>query len=115
MRLVKEHILNVWRQRRSDVQREVSAAEARANTIRQKLDRLEHADIFDQSIDSESYVPHGDHLRQELALARIDRHGTQLEEIDIEGILAFAEQVLPSAANIWIQASRLEPSRVLDR
>jgi site-specific DNA recombinase len=112
MRLVKEHILNVWRQRSSDVQKEVSAAEARANTIRQKLDRLEHAYIFDQSIDSESYVRHRDHLRQELALARIGRYGTQLEEIDVEGILAFAEQVLPSAANIWIQASLEQKQRL---
>jgi hypothetical protein len=29
----------------------------------------------------------------------------QLEELDVEGILAFAERVLPRAADLWVQAS----------
>jgi hypothetical protein len=37
-------------------------------------------------------------LREELTLARIAKHSTELEELDVEGILAFAERVLPRAA-----------------
>jgi hypothetical protein len=44
-------------------------------------------------------------LREELTLARIDRHSGQLEELDVEGILAFAERSLPRAADLWVQAS----------
>ena len=44
-------------------------------------------------------------LREELTLVRIDRHSGQLEELDVEGILAFAERVLPRAADLWVQAS----------
>jgi hypothetical protein len=29
----------------------------------------------------------------------------QLEELDVEGILAFAERILPRAADLWVQAS----------
>ena len=29
----------------------------------------------------------------------------KLEELDVEGILAFAERVLPRAADLWVQAS----------
>ena len=43
--------------------------------------------------------------RVELTLARIDRHSGQLDELDVEGILAFAERVLPRAADLWVQAS----------
>jgi site-specific DNA recombinase len=112
MRLVKEHILNVWENRKAEAQREASWADSRANTIRQKLDRLEHAYIFEQAIDAESYERHRDKLRQELTLARIDRHTTELEELDVEGILAFAERLLPSAANTWIQASLEQKQRL---
>ena len=35
----------------------------------------------------------------------IDRHGSKLEEFDVEGVLNFAERVLPRAADLWIQAS----------
>jgi hypothetical protein len=48
---------------------------------------------------------HAEKLREELTLARIDRHSGQLEELDVEGILAFAERVLPRAADLWVQAS----------
>ena len=48
---------------------------------------------------------HAEKLREELTLARIDRHSGQLEELDVEGILAFAERILPRAADLWVQAS----------
>ena len=44
-------------------------------------------------------------VREELTLARINRHSGQLDELDVEGILAFAERVLPRAADLWVQAS----------
>src|SRR4029453_14187779 len=49
---------------------------------------------------------HAEKLREELTLARINRHSGQLEELDVEGILAFAERVLPRAADLWVQAAR---------
>lgn len=44
-------------------------------------------------------------LREELTLVQIDRHSTQLEDLDVEGILAFAERVLPKASELWVHAS----------
>ena len=35
----------------------------------------------------------------------IDRHSDLLEKFNVEGILAFAERVLPRAADLWVQAS----------
>jgi hypothetical protein len=73
--------------------------------IQEKLDRLDEAFLFERSIDIETYDRHAEKLREELTLAPIDRHSGQLEELDIEGILAFAERVLPRAADLWVQAS----------
>ncbi len=39
------------------------------------------------------------------ALLEIDRHADMLEKFDVEGILAFAERVLPRASDLWVQAS----------
>jgi hypothetical protein len=57
--------------------------------------------LFERSIDIGTYDRHAEKLREELTLARIDRHSGQLEELDVEGILAFAERVLPRAADLW--------------
>ena len=39
------------------------------------------------------------------AYVRMDRHSGQLDELDVEGILPFAELVLPRAADLWVEAS----------
>src|SRR5215510_6392059 len=67
--------------------------------------RIDEAFLFERSIDLETYDRHAEKLREELTLARIDRHSGQLEELDVEGILAFAERDLPRAADLWVQAS----------
>jgi site-specific DNA recombinase len=105
MRLVKEHVLRAWEQRKGEVCHDVVEIEHREKAIRQKLDRLDEAFLFAQSIDIETYDRHKDKLRQELTLLEIDRHADMLERFDVEGILAFAERVLPRASDLWVQAS----------
>jgi hypothetical protein len=34
-----------------------------------------------------------------------DHHAEAVDELDVEGILAFAERVLPRASDLWVQAS----------
>ncbi len=37
--------------------------------------------------------------------ARIDHHAEAVDELDVQGILAFAERILPRASDLWVQAS----------
>jgi hypothetical protein len=67
-----------------------------------------------ESIDLGTYERQRDRLREELTLVEIDRHGSKVEEFDVEGILNFAERVLPRASDLWIQAS-LEQRQRLQR
>ncbi len=76
-----------------------------------KLDRLDEAFLFERSIDIDTYDRHAEKLREELTLVRIDRHSGQLDELDVEDILAFAERVLPRAADLWVQASLEQKQR----
>jgi hypothetical protein len=52
-----------------------------------------------------SYERQRDRLREELTLAQIDRHTEAIDELDVQGILAFAERILPRASDLWVQAS----------
>jgi hypothetical protein len=85
MRLLKESILTVWHERKSAVRHELEDVERKAKAIQQKLDRLDEAFIFARAIDSETYERQRDRLREELTLIQIDRHTTELEELDVEG------------------------------
>jgi hypothetical protein len=105
MQLVKDRVMHAWRALKTDAAQRIAEIERRQKAIREKLDRLDQAFLFERSIDIETYDRHRDKLREELALAQMDRHSAELEELDVEGILAFAERVLPSASNLWVQSS----------
>ena len=104
MRLLKESVLGIWKARQASVRADLAQAQRTADAIQQKLDRLDEAFLFQRSIDIETYDRHAERLREELTLARIAMHSTELDELDVEGILAFAERVLPRAADLWVQA-----------
>jgi hypothetical protein len=100
MRLAKDRILHVWEQRRAEAKERTAGQEKRVKGIQQKLDRLDEAFLFAQSIDATSYERQRDRLREELTLARIDHHAEAVDELDVQGILAFAERVLPRASDL---------------
>jgi len=54
----------------------------RLKVILEKLDRIDEAFFFERSIDIETYDRHAEKLREELTLARIDRHSGQLDDLD---------------------------------
>jgi len=82
MRLVKDRILYVWEQRRSEAKDRTVEQEERVKLIQQKLDRLDDAFLFQQSIDTQSYERQRDRLREELTLAQIDHHAEATDELD---------------------------------
>ncbi len=112
MRLVKDRVLHAWRDLKADAKQRVVEVERRQKAIQQKLDRLDEAFLYERTIDIERYDRHRDKLREELTLVQMDRHATELEELDVEGILAFAERVLPSASNLWVQSSLNQKQRL---
>lgn len=112
MRLVKDRVLDAWRELKGDAQQRIAEIERKQKTIRERLDRLDEAFLYERSIDIERYDRHRDKLREELTIAQMDRHASELEEMDVEGILAFAERVLPSASNLWVQSSLAQKQRL---
>ena len=105
MRLLKESVLQVWKERKASVQSDLESAEQARKKLQQKLNRLDEAFLFERSIDIDTYDRHADRVREQMTLLKIDEHTSKLEELDVEGILAFAERVLPRTADLWVQAS----------
>ena len=105
MRLVKDRILCVWEQRRAEAKDRTTEQQRRVSAIQQKLDKLDEAFLYAEAIDVTTYGRQRDKLREELTLAKIDHHAEAVDELDVEGILAFAERILPRAADLWVQAS----------
>jgi len=65
----------------------------------------DEAFLYSEAIDLTTYGRQRDRLREELTLAKIDHHAEAVDELDVEGILAFAERILPRASDLWVQAT----------
>ena len=104
MRLVKDRVLYVWEQECAAARERTGEQERRLKAVRLKLDRLDEAFLYSESIDLETYSRQRDRLREELTLSKIDHHAEAVDELDIEGILAFAERILPRASDLWVQS-----------
>jgi hypothetical protein len=90
---------------RPDANERTTEQERRVKTVQQKLDPLDEAFLYSESIDVTSYSRQRDKLREELTLAKIEHHTEAVDELDVEGILAFAECILPRASDLWVQAT----------
>ena len=105
MRLFREIVLDVWKQHEADAIQQRKAVARRGTELRRRLDRLEETFIYKSSIDQATYDRQRDKLREEMALADIELHDAKLDELDVEGILGFADHLLTNAARIWTEAS----------
>jgi hypothetical protein len=60
--------------------------------------------LYSEAIDLMTYGRQRDKLREELTLAEMDHYAEAVDELDVEGILVFAERILPRASDLWVQA-----------
>ncbi len=59
------------------------------------LRTVDEAFLFERSIDIDTYDRHAGRVREQMTLLKIDEHTSKLEELHVEGIMLFAERVLP--------------------
>jgi hypothetical protein len=86
MRVVKDRVLYVWEQECAAARERTAEQERRLKAVRLKLDRLDEAFLYSESIDLETYGLQRDKLREELTFSKIDYHTEAVEEVDVEGI-----------------------------
>jgi hypothetical protein len=73
---------------------------------------LEDAFLYAKKIDATTYERQRDMLREQIALASIDLEDARQEEIDVEGLLGFAEYVVTNAARLWMEATAEQRPRL---
>jgi hypothetical protein len=92
VRIFKEEVLNVWKQAQKEASDEQARLTWRLKAIQKKKDRLVEAHVHEQTIDAKTFREHMDRLREQEAIARMERYGAELEDLDVGAVLAFAER-----------------------
>jgi len=79
---------------------------------KERLDRIDEAFLHERSIDRQTYERQRDQLREQLALVEIELNDAVLDQLDVDGVLAFAEHVVTNAARLWIELDLAQKQRL---
>jgi hypothetical protein len=112
MALFREIVLDVWRERHAEAAEARKRLDARLTELRRRKDQLDETFIFQHAIDRPTYDRLRDKLAEDTALAEMACNDARIDELDIEGVLAFAEHLLLNVARMWTEASLDQKQRL---
>ena len=112
LRLFEAIVLDVWKDKQRAGRQECVRLEQRAAALRQRLDDLDESFIYRREVDRQTYERQRDRLREQLAITEAEAEEVKVEELDVEGLLAFAQHVLMDAARLWEQAAPDQKQRL---
>lgn len=96
-------VLDTLNQQQGEARAQLQAARRDVDTAEKRRERLVEAYIYDQAVTRDVYEAQLDKINQELALARCRLSEAQIEEVDAEGILGFAEHLATHAERLWLE------------
>jgi site-specific DNA recombinase len=112
LRLFNAIVRDVWESQRQGARDLREATQRRLHAVGQRLDALEQAFIFEKRIDRATYERQRDKLREDETLLQMELHEARVEEMDVEGLLAFAETLLADASRVWWEATPDQKNRL---
>ncbi len=98
---LRESVLEVWRDRERELEEEKPIIERRLADLERQKKRLVEVYIYQQAIDEDTYRRELLRLDQEIALAKVEGHGNELDGLDVEAVLEFAEHAVVNARRMW--------------
>jgi site-specific DNA recombinase len=105
LRLFKEVVLDVWKQRQAQAAHAARALRRRLDELQALKDRLVGAFVYRQQIDQQTYERETNLLNDKIDAVRGEMADATADEIDVEGVVRYAEFVALNAARLWQQAS----------
>lgn len=105
LRLFRAIVVDCWQAERATARNLRSDVEGRIARLKLDMDRVVQAFVIDGKIDADAYNLGIGRLRDELAAAECELSDATLDEMEIEGVMTFAEYVLGNLASLWAGAS----------
>ena len=101
LQALRESVLEVWENRQTEVEEFKKIRQKRKLRIEERKQRLIEAFVYQQALDPETYRREMDRIREQECVTDVELHENRLDELDVEGVLAFAEHVVLNARRLW--------------
>ena len=99
--LFREIVRDVWKQRQVEAGAFRRTLEKRVVSIDERINQLIEAHVHAKSIDRQTFETRMKREREALALVQLELSDAELDELDVEGVLTFAERLLTNAGRLW--------------
>ncbi len=101
----RDIVRDVWATRKAELENDLKIFERRVVEVNKRRKSLTRAFVFDKAIEQSDYDEFLAELKEDQFVAENALHEAQIDDLDIEATLTFAEKALMSAASIWVEAS----------
>ncbi|MDG2307222.1 MAG: recombinase zinc beta ribbon domain-containing protein [Candidatus Binatia bacterium] len=112
VRLFREIVLDVWNAKRAEAKAGRLRLSRCIEDLEERRQKLVEAYLYRGGIDDTVYRRQDDKLAEEIALVRTELHDEELAEIDVEGVLNFAEVLLLDTRRLWIEGNLAQRQRL---
>jgi site-specific DNA recombinase len=112
LRLFRAVVLDAYQTRQDDARHQVVELDRRLAQLDKRKVRLEEAYLYEQAIDRDTYTRHSDRLSEERALLQLGRHEAELDGLDVETLLNYAEYLALDPARLWQEAGPEQKARL---
>lgn len=103
--LFRAIVIDSWKSERAAARDLAARLDQRVKGLEERIRAYHHAFVIEKSIDSGGDREMAERTRAELAVAKIERSEAQIEEADVEGVVAFAEHGIGNVSALWTNAS----------
>ncbi len=114
LRLFHKVVLDVWNDKQTDATALMRKFEKQVDELRERKKKLNEAFVFQQAITADDYEQMRYALNGEMAVAELNLSQSRIDEIEVEKVLDFAENLLLNPAGVW-QQSQLEQKQRLQQ
>ncbi len=112
LRLFQAILLDVWEERNRTAFDQRRIIEERIRFLKQREKVLRERYLYEKAVTRDLFDDEDQELRRQIALAEMEAHDLDLEELDVRGILGFAEHMLGNLPKMWRQAEADQKRRL---
>ena len=112
LKLFQKIVLDVWNTKQSDADALIQKLDRQVKELKERKKKLTEAFVYHQSIDRDTYERMRAGVDEELAQAELNVSRARMDEIEVEKILDFAENLLLNPALIWQRCSLEQKQRL---
>jgi site-specific DNA recombinase len=111
VKLFREVVLDRWRENAENVERDLNRASGRIAELEERRTRLVNL-LADGRITQDAYDDAASIVEDDLRVARVTRRDLQIDQIDVDAILDFGEQLLSNLASMWSVSTFEQQQRI---